>query len=479
MQPRSKTTNLRISDFCHFVEGGNGLTALYNALTLGVVIVDRNTADFLRNARHRVFPSDQLNFLSSQERNNLVKQLIRHKLIFPLGQRPDLEEYIDIQAKLRGKGIGILYLLMTDACNLGCAYCFIESAMPQTHRFSKMSEKTARCGIDLFAKALRKENSTEGPQIIFYGGEPFLNFAVVKAMLQYIEGLKRKGELPQDTSITINTNGTLVDQTIVSVLRGVEKLNVAISLDGPREFHDRYRMYRNRYGTFDDVIRGYRLLAENGVNVGPCCTISKHNVDQLEDISRWFVDELGATSISFNILIESDGIESIRGDAEIYAQKTARQIINCYRFFRERGIYEDRIMRKVNAFVEGYIYYNDCAGCGEQIVVAPDGMIGVCQGYCGSREYFVHPSESFDPISHPVWEEWRFRSPLYMEQCRDCIALSICGGGCPYSAHKSHGSIWELDGTFCIHAKATVEFLVKDLMEKMSSEERLPFTHKK
>ena len=130
----------------------------------------------------------------------------------------------------------------------------------------------------------------------------------------------------------------------------------------------------------------------------------------------------------------------------------------------------------INAFVDGYVYYNDCGGCGEQIVVTPDGMVGPCHAYCGNRKYFIRPDKSFNPYAHPIWEEWKFRSPLFMEQCRNCIALSICGGGCPYSADQRNGSIWELDDAFCIHAKATAEFLIKDLIEKMSSKRSFSFT---
>ncbi|MDD5551639.1 MAG: radical SAM protein [Candidatus Pacebacteria bacterium] len=464
--------NLRISDFCHFVEGINNLTALYNALTLDVVIVDKETAKLFRQAKHKIISYDQINSLD----DNLVSELTRHKLVFPLDRRLDLEEYAKIQTKFRNKEIGILYLLMTDVCNLACIYCFIEGAIPENYQFSKMSTKTAQFGIDLFAKLIGKNSTVETPQIIFYGGEPFLNFEVVERMLRYIESLKSKKTLPSTTFITINTNGALINETIALTLRSFGNVNVAVSLDGPKEIHDKCRRRRDGHGSFDDTIRGYQLLVKNGVNTGICCTISQYNVEQLEEISKWFVNELGATSISFNILIESIGIEGIRGDAKVYAEKVAKQIIKCYRFFREKGIYEDRIMRKVNAFVEGYIYYNDCGGCGEQIVIAPDGMVGVCQGYCGSRKYFIHPDITFDPFNHPIWEEWKFRSPLFMEQCYNCIALSICGGGCPYSAYKSKGSIWEVDDIFCVHAKATAEFLIRDLIEKMDPKTSFPST---
>lgn len=460
--------NLRISDFCHFVDGQNNLVAMYNALTLGMVIADNETASVFRNARHKIVTADEVETLRSNGGEQLMEQLLKHKLAFPLGERPDLQDYEKIQAGLDCKTVGVLYLLTTDACNLACKYCFVENAVPNGYKFTMMSEATAQSGVDLFAKTLQKSHAVEEPQIIFYGGEPLTNFAVIEKTLTYIALLKLEGALPQNTSITINTNGTLINDHIVSVLKNVENLNIAISVDGWKEIHDRCRSYHHKGGSYDDIMRGYRLLADNGIEAGFCCTISRYNVDKLDEIARWFVEEMHAKSLGFNIMIENLGPQDIRGNALEYAQKTTEQIIKCFRYFRERGIYEDRIMRKVNAFADGKVYYYDCGGCGQQLVVLPSGMVGVCQGYCVTKKYFIYPDTTFNPLEHPIWEQWRYRSPLFMPQCRECIALSVCGGGCPYSADMRNGSIWELDNIFCVHAKATVEFLIRDLIGQMT-----------
>jgi len=461
--------NLQVSDFCHFVNSTEKLTALYNALTLGVVIVDKKTATLFQGIKNKVISSDKVEaFRLQKDGDKLIDQLVEHKLVFPLGQRLDLEDYYKIQAHLSCKRIGIVYLLMTDTCNLACTYCFVENAMPGGHKFSAMSEETAKYGTDLFAKSLKQSSGIEEPQIIFYGGEPLINFRVVENTLHYIHQLKTSGTLPDNTSITINTNGTLITDKVVSILKNVENLNVAISLDGPKEIHDHCRPYHHSGGSYEDIMRGHRLLADNGIEAGFCCTISRHNVEQLEDIARWFVETLSAKSMGFNVMIESPKAEDARGEATEYARKAAQQIIKCFRFFREQGVHEDRIMRKVNAFVDGRVYYHDCGGCGQQLVVSPDGMVGVCQGYCGTKKYFVQPDATFNPLEHHIWDQWKYRSPLFMPQCRNCIALSICGGGCPYSADLRNGSIWEVDDIFCVHAKATTEFLIRDLVEKMS-----------
>lgn len=462
--------NLRMSDFVHFVEGDDGLVALYNALTLGVMIVDKETAERLRNFENGIVPSSVVEQIRSKHGGEkLIQKLKKHKLAFSPEERPDLQDYERIQAELSTKRIGILYLLTTDVCNLDCSYCFVEGGIPEDYDFTKMDTATAYEGLDLFAEALSDSEGVEEPQVIFYGGEPFLNFEVMRDAFDYIEELKDAGRLPRNTSITINTNGTLIDEKIASELSQVKNLNLAISLDGPREVHNECRRYHEGGGSYDDIMESYELLREEGVGVGFCCTISRYNVDNLEEIARWFVEEMDAESMGFNIMIDTEQSKPERGELEGYAEKTSRKIINCFEYFRERGIYEDRIMRKVKAFTEGNIYYRDCAGCGEQLVVSPDEMVGVCQGYCGSKDNFVELSKDLDPLNHPLWERWRHRSPLYMPQCRDCIALSVCGGGCPFSADNNYGSIWELDQGFCVHAKTTVKYLLKDLISNVQT----------
>lgn len=172
--------------------------------------------------------------------------------------------------------------------------------------------------------------------------------------------------------------------------------------------------------------------------------------------------DVGVRNVGFNPLLNSCQY-TVKNSA--YSQKVASALIECFKIARERGIYEARMMRKVRAFVEGHIYDRDCCGCGKQIVVLPDGKIGVCHAYSGTEQFFVEPDADFDPYKHQFWKEWSQRSPFNMSQCRDCEALTICGGGCPHNADINKGSIWELDEHFCVHAKETLNWLIWDLYE--------------
>jgi len=99
-----------------------------------------------------------------------------------------------------------------------------------------------------------------------------------------------------------------------------------------------------------------------------------------------------------------------------------------------------------------------------QIVMSPEGYIGTCHAYCGTKEYFVRYDPAIDPNQHPFWREWRRRSPINMEGCYDCIALANCGGGCPHNAALVAGSILGKGYFFFVHTLLKpLRFLIEDL----------------
>ncbi len=456
---------LKLSRFAHFIDGENGYVGILNALNLGVVVANSEIANFLRLQQSReTVDIDSFNIRFSQ----LIEALKRQHLLVP-ADTPATDELKIAQEHLTHSPIGILYLLLTDACNIRCRYCYFEGAIPMPHKFLNMSEEIAKRGINLFARIIPRslEYGLEEAQIILYGGEPFINWKVMQSALDYIHYLREQGKLPLSTSVTINTNGMLITEAIVERLRQFPFITLAVSVDGPKDIHDLQRVDYGGHGTFDRVQRGIRLLRDAGLNVGLCCTLSSHNLDHAEEILVWLQDTYGISSLGFNILIETP-LLNIKGNRSAYAEKVADKLISCFLIARERGIYEDRIMRKVKSFVSGKIYFYDCGGCGQQIVVSPDGQVGTCQAYCGTKKYFTPLTDVFEPESHPFWSEWRMRAPINMPQCIDCIALGNCGGGCPFSADMQAGSIWALDETFCVFSKKIITFLVKDLIKQIS-----------
>lgn len=463
--------HVRLSRFVHFVQVGNTVTTLYNALSQAVVYVPTEVAAVIKTIEvatpeqfvRQHFPD----FV--EEGYTLLQQLWIQRIL--VGKDEDeMVEVEMLQQVLETPQIMILYLILTDICNIGCRYCFFEGGIPEGHEFCMMTPEIAQRGIDLFARSLNPsllQDDTDRPMIILYGGEALINWKVAKQALSYIEQQKAKGVLPANTSVTLNTNGTLLTPEIATELAKYN-VNVAISVDGPQEIHDRMRVDHHGKGTFERVMTGFGIAKSAGCSLSACCTIDEHNLDVLPDVTRWLIEELGVPGFGFNTLLECNARRIPRPVP--YSQAVAHRLVECFQIAREHGIHEDRFMRKVNAFAEGNFYFSDCGGCGMQLVISPDGYVGTCHAYCGTHEYFLPMEDLEDPVTHPYWIEWRKRSPISMLACFDCIALANCGGGCPHNAAIVTGSIWEIDTSFCPHAQEAVRFLIRDLWSRMQKD---------
>lgn len=442
----------RLSRFVHFVPLGE-CTAAYNALNMAVLFLENETAKSIQRGDWSP---------ESERDKELVKKAVEEKILVAL-DNDDLSDYREIQSQLSTLPISILYLLTTDQCNFACHYCFIEGGFPVDHIPNQMTPEVAQKGVDLYAQTITRNPTSKRKRIIFYGGEPLLNFATMATAIEYIEELKRNGSLPEEVSLSLSTNASLVTPEIAQFLAD-HQITASVSLDGRKVVHNRERTFHSGEGTFDAALQGFLLLKEHEVNVGVSCTITESGVDDLEDTITFITDELGIRSFGFNILRETQA--SKLTDPEAYAQKVSNALIRAFKIARDKGVYEDRMMRKVRCFIKRQPYLNDCAGCGSEIAVSPDGLVGVCHGAVGLKRYYVQLDPKIDPLTHPYWTEWRTRSPFNILECIDCVALGICGGGCPYEAFLKEGTIWGLDRQFCVHSRATLEFLIQDLWEQ-------------
>jgi len=476
----NRKRGVRFSRFAHLFKIKEESIAFFNALNKKVVFV--NPGNPLALELVKIFHNKKkfsINILRKQrnigkKERELIEILCARKILVELNYDEKQEMKVLRKKYLGHPAINVLYLLLTDRCNFRCSYCFFEKGFTGQASSSDMSKEAAKKAIDLYQKNLKKaiEEKLVEPRdasIIFYGGEPLLNAKVLKFAVQYISELQEKNLLPKELLMNINTNGSLLTKDICRLLK---KYNIEndISIDGPAEVHNKYRLYPNGKGTFDDVIKGFYLSKKEGVKTCISCTIGKHDMEKLPEIFRWFTDELKANAVGFNPLLWSPEIQT----DELYDQKVAKLLIKCFKIARKKGMYEARMMRKVRAFIEGYTYPFDCCAHGKQLVVSPDGKVGVCHAYCSSKKFFTE-MKNLDPYNHPYWQKWSRISPLNNKECLDCEALTICGGGCPYNAEMKHGNISAIDSSFCNHAKTTLRWLIEDLYEKTikTQEEKL------
>lgn len=442
--------------------------ALYHALNVEVVFLEKRFERII----HLLKLGTTLEFLiqeykgsHKQSLQEIITELVNQGLVVEINTddiyllEEKRKEYI------RPVGLETLYLMLTDQCNLRCSYCFINNNMPTNYKHNTMSWDVAKDAIDMyFFNLSNNPSSYEGflKTIIFYGGEPFMNFELIKNSIEYVKSkYHREIEMMGDNfRFSTITNGTLIDKNVVAFLSQHKNIAVGVSIDGDQAIHNQKRKYRNGLGSFNKAIEGCLLLKEAGYdNISISCTVGDHNIDNLESLLELH-EKYGFMSINLNLMLDT---EQNRISHE-YMTKLSIKMLQYFELARERGIYEDRVIRKLKAFISHRIHPFDCQATGKQIVCSPDGQLGLCHEGIGSKNFFfVDVSRHFDFHNNSLVQEWNSRSPLNMPQCFDCPAIGICGGGCAYGAWLRNGSIWSIDDRFCIHSLSTVEWLIWDV----------------
>ncbi|MDQ7823316.1 MAG: radical SAM protein [Candidatus Eremiobacteraeota bacterium] len=454
-----------------FLFKGKGYHALYHSLTLRKLYGDRQLAACLSPPHRPRMLGEYLTLLRSAESSDpfgTAGLLIENGFLVPAGGREsDLLAAWRHNPRFLSPAISLMYLLSTNDCNLRCRYCSVESKQrkPTSFPFSFMDPATARAGIDLFAGLLPA--GVLEPKVIYYGGEPFLNRETFLASLAYIRERERQGAFQdRPVEVSIVSNGTLIDEDLARELKRFS-VNVSVSLDGMARHHDAMRVYRDGRGSWEDAVRGYRLIVKHLGRCGISCTLGPHNYRDAEEIAEYFATRLECRGLGFNIL---KGLPP-GNDLEVPASEVTEEIIRAFKVLRRFGIYEDRIMRKVKSFVNEEPWVHDCGGYGGQIALCADGFLGPCQIAADDHRFlWGHVSEK-DIGSRILHGEltgcWARRTPLLMEQCRDCVGLGICGGGCADEAAVKHGDIYALDEAFCSHCKTLIAWMMDDLAAQL------------
>lgn len=450
----------RFSKFCKVFQKDD-IYALYHSLNMEVVYISSKVEKLLEAFRLGCTPKKYFGIYfqpitSPEEMNQLLEILVEKEILIP-SYTDELKVVRKIQNKIGKPEIEIMYLVLTDKCNMKCSYCFLETEAPPGFTPSNMSIETARRAIDLFRRFL--STSPKRKYVQLYGGEPLLNIGTLKFAISYINYLKRDGKLPKSVYIALVTNGILLNEEIALFLKE-NGVSVGVSIDGDRKVMDVHRRYKNGRSPHDKIIKNYQLLKQLGVESGVSCTLTPENLDDFNSVLDYLLNLDVQAGLSFNILLCNAGIPVTKE----YIERASECVLRAFEKFRELGIYEETTMRKVKSFVNKKVALTNCAGSGHQLVIYPKGEIGVCQDDVKSKKYIAGSvyDENFSPLESKLIKEWNKRSPLNMPQCFDCEAIGICGGGCAANAAVEYGSIWNIDTRFCAHCKKSLEWLIWD-----------------
>lgn len=469
---------MNLSRFAHVFDMGDDHVALYHSLRMKPVYITKaeynDVVTFLKNNNVEKLAD----FSPSLEK---IATGLRECKILTKDSDSDNNAINFFRSRIPEPAISGCYFILSEQCNLSCRYCFLgNNDIEKRQHFShkNMSIETAQKGVDFFVRQIEKinlsnfKNDDFKPFIIFYGGEPLLNFEVLDYVATQINKLRLTNPHFKNVTMSVVTNGLLLD---VEKLRRMRELNVgvSISIDGYNEEANAMRVDRAGNPTFSDVLTILDMAKENGFEVGLSITLTEETI---KDTSKMLnlIEKYNIKGYGYNIIMPQ-GEFTVSAD---YNKKATQFIIDMFTELRQKGVYEDRMMRKVKTFQnsidEPHPWFSDCgATAGGQIVIAPDGAIGICHGCLWDRKYFVSSvdDDSFDARTNPTYKEWSQLSPVNRKECEDCAALGICGGGCPINAmnSKKGNTIHSMDERFCIHSKMTLEFLIKDLYKNLKA----------
>ena len=343
---------------------------------------------------------------------------------------------IDVPPTFRQKGlVKSLCLMVAQDCNLRCRYCFGAGGSYGGER-AVMSPEIGRAAVDFL---IEHSGPRKHCEIDFFGGEPLMNMATVKAVTEYVR--QREKETGKIFKLTLTTNGLLLDDIITQWLNDND-ISVVLSVDGRKEVHDRMRRDAGGNGTYDRVIRNFRKLVDSreGKNYFMRGTYTRENLDFTEDVLA--MKEAGFDILSMEPVVLKDNPLAFRDEdlPRIFAEYDRLTETYLQRHREGKGFFFFHFNMDLS---NGPCVAKRLAGCGaghEYYAVAENGDLYPCHQFVGREGYKLgNLSDGIQNEELPRY--FRESHVLGKEKCRDCWARFFCSGGCHANADLFHGDI--------------------------------------
>jgi len=348
----------------------------------------------------------------------------------------DIFENMRLDFKKRQSVLKALCLHVAHDCNLACTYCFAGEGEYHGPR-GLMSYETGKRALDFLLENSGKRHNLE---VDFFGGEPLMNWEVVKQLVAY--GRSKEEEYNKKFRFTVTTNGVLLNDEIIDFCNK-EMGNVVLSLDGRRQVNDRMRKSRNGKGSYDLIVPKFQDFVKKRGDGEYYMrgTYTHYNTDFLSDLLH--MADLGFTELSVEPVVappEADYAlkeEDLPVILEQY-DELAKEMIRREREGRGFTFYHYMIDLE-----GGPCIVKRVSGCGvgtEYMAVTPEGDLYPCHQFVGEEKYKL--GNVWDGVTRPeVREEFQLCNVYAHEECKDCFAKMYCSGGCAANASHTTGSV--------------------------------------
>ncbi|MGI5959467.1 MAG: thioether cross-link-forming SCIFF peptide maturase [Massiliimalia sp.] len=386
-----------------------------------------------------------------QDAYDEIRELYENGILF---SADDYEQYANMMV---ASPIKAMCLHVAHDCNLRCKYCFAATGEYGGHR-ALMSAETGKKAIDFLLKYSQGRHNLE---LDFFGGEPTMNFDVVKEVVAYARSKEK--EYNKNFRFTVTTNGILLDDDKIDFINR-EMSNVVLSLDGRREINDAIRPTSNGKGSYDIIVPKFQKLVEerrkndddrNQYYVRG--TFTKHNLDFGKDVLH--MNELGFDQVSVEPVVSPE-----YEDYAITEQDLPR-IFEEYENLAKEMIRLKKAGKGFNFFHfmidlnQGPCAIKRLRGCGcgnEYVAVTPEGDVYPCHQFVGMEDWKMGSVQDLS-VDFKKKDYFAKTNVYTKEDCKTCWAKFYCSGGCNANSLQYAGDVRKSHRISCELEKKRLE----------------------
>ena len=349
------------------------------------------------------------------------------------------DTFAPMAGKLKEKTAGVvkaLCLHVAHTCNLNCSYCFASQGKYHGDR-AVMSYEVGKQALDFL---IANSGTRRNLEVDFFGGEPLMNFQVVKDLVAYARSIeKQKGK---NFRFTLTTNGVLVDDEVIEWANR-ECSNVVLSLDGRKEIHDRFRVDYAGNGSWEKIVPKFQKFVEarQGKNYYMRGTFTHANPDFLNDIQTML--DLGFSELSMEpVVCGAD-------DPSKLTEEDLAVVMEQYEKLAQLMLERDKAGKPFTFYhymidlTGGPCIYKRISGCGsgtEYMAVTPWGDLYPCHQFVGEERFRL--GDIWEGVTNTeIQSEFAACNVYAHPECRDCWARLYCSGGCAANAYHATGSV--------------------------------------
>ena len=348
----------------------------------------------------------------------------------------DVYETVAKQYRRNQTAIKALCLHVAHVCNLACSYCFAGQGAYKG-KCGLMSLETGKKAIDfLIANSEHHKNL----DIDFFGGEPLMNWEVVKELVAY--GREQEKLHNKNIRFTLTTNGMLLDEEVTEFCNK-EMHNVVLSLDGRKEVHNRFRVDYKNQGSYDIVVPKFQKFVNQRGDKSYYIrgTYTHHNTDFLQDIIH--MADLGYSELSMEPVVCDPSDPCALTDQVMAVMKQQYEDLAREKIKRNKEGNGFTFYHYMLSLTGGPCIYKRVSGCGsgtEYLAVTPEGDLYPCHQFVGNKDYCMGNLD--EGVSNTELRNEFASCNVYTRPvCETCWAKLYCAGGCAANAYNATGSI--------------------------------------